>query len=120
MPFPMPATSTADKPAQAPQPDPFYVARQLCFDFTVNSTSIVGSVIPAAYPCPRCSGTRLIVGSSRGPHHDSLTCANCKRHLGWLTGWQYRALTAAQIVEGSVLASSFSFKTGLSSATVPW
>jgi hypothetical protein len=64
---------------------------QLQFDLTTRSTSpIVGSVIPASEPCPRCRGGFLTVGSSCGPHYARLNCTGCDLFLGWMPGARYR------------------------------
>jgi|SRR6516164_1288124 len=88
--------------------------------FPSSTPTIVGAVIRLERTCPRCRCFEAIVGSSKGPHFGSLTCANCNRHVGWLEGWLYRALTGAQIVDGLALSSSPPFASGLSTAAVPW
>jgi len=93
--------------------------RQLSL-FPSTTPTIVGQVIATDRPCPRCGCVEATIGSSKGPNHAELRCAECERHVGWLDGWRYRALTGAQIVEGAALASSFAFATGLSSAAFPW
>jgi hypothetical protein len=70
-----------------------------------RNRAIVGAVISLERACPRCGCFEAVVGSSRGPHFDSLTFANCNRHAGWLPGSQYRLLNS----------SSPNFATGLSS-----
>jgi hypothetical protein len=85
--------------------------------FPSSTPTIVGSIIPADQPCPRCGAVEVIVGSTKGPHLAAMRCAGCRRHLEWLPSWRYRSLAGeATIIEGSVLASSFPFASGLSSA----
>jgi hypothetical protein len=77
------------------------VGRQLELFAASSKSAIVGLVAPADRPSPHCGRIEAVVGSSGGPHFASLTCAGCQRHLGWLPGWRYRALTReAQVVEG--------------------
>jgi len=57
---------------------------QLQLNLSPASSSIVGSIIPAAALCPRCRGGFLSVGSSKGPHAAELRCAGCDRFAGWM------------------------------------
>jgi hypothetical protein len=64
---------------------------QLCFDLSVHSNStVIGSVVPADTPCPRCSAARVTVGSSAGPHYARLNCTGCDLFRGWMPGGGYR------------------------------
>jgi hypothetical protein len=88
--------------------------------FPSSTPTIVGTFLSADRPCPHCGCVEAVVGSSKGPHDGSLACATCNRRVGWLAGWRYGALIGTQIVDGSVLASSFAFASGLSTASVRW
>jgi hypothetical protein len=75
------------------------------FLFPSSAPTIVGAVISLERACPRCGCFEAVVGSSRGPHFGSLTCANCNRHAGWLPGSRYCLLNSG----------APNFATGLSS-----
>lgn len=40
---------------------------------------------PALRPCRFCHAQRGVTTGPKGPHHDGVRCADCGRHLGWLT-----------------------------------
>src|SRR5262245_56871161 len=79
-----PCKSTPARKGGVPQLD--------LFVFPSSAPTIVGAVISLERACPRCGRFEAVVGSSRGPHFGSLTCANCNRHAGWLPGSQCRLL----------------------------
>jgi hypothetical protein len=71
-------------------------AAPMAFDFfgaTAPSTSIIGLNVISPRPCGSCGSQLASIGSSRGPHAASLTCLECSRHVGWLSGETHRFIT---------------------------
>jgi hypothetical protein len=75
---------------------------QLQLNLTRDSSAIVGSIIPARAPCPRCRGGFVAVGSSKGPHSAELRCAGCGRFCGWMPAAQYFEFASALSTAGAL------------------
>jgi hypothetical protein len=49
-----------------------------------SSSPLIGLTIKLGRANDRCCDDIAVIGSSKGNHHASLTCAGCGRHRGWL------------------------------------
>jgi hypothetical protein len=78
------------------------MALQLQLNLSPASSSIVGTVIPAGDPCPRCRGGFLTVGSSKGPHSAELRCAGCAMFRGWMPAALYQRFVTGLSTAGSL------------------
>src|SRR5262245_7737138 len=66
------------------------IAQRDLFDSTTTSTAVVGLMVARA--C-RCGSIAATIGSSSGPHHARLVCAECGSFREWLPGAAFRFIT---------------------------
>src|SRR5262249_25592575 len=62
------------------------------FPLTASSTVIAGVEVVLPRRC-QCGEMIAIIGSSRGPHHASVTCSACGIFRTWLSGETCRFIT---------------------------
>lgn len=65
-----------------------------------SSTTLVGHTIRLNRVGDRCCDDVAIIGSSKGHHHASLTCAGCGRHRGWLPARAVTFISEARDIFG--------------------
>jgi hypothetical protein len=51
---------------------------------STSASPIVGLYVEMPRPCPSCSGSIGVIGSSGGPHANRVTCATCGTFRRWL------------------------------------
>jgi hypothetical protein len=69
------------------------------FETTPPSTSALGLLVTLPRACG-CGSTTGVVGSSAGPHHARLICAQCGKFVCWMPAADFNFIAAVIDVAG--------------------